>query len=94
MPETDENHVADVGREQDIIRWVLFFVVNNGLARGVLGGEAVFLVRAMAKLRMDGAEDLLRCRGNGWVGKSVVIIVRLELTPTQNAVLRRGGDGG
>jgi len=59
MPETDQDHVTDVGREQNIVGRVLFFVVWDGLASGVLGGEPVFLIRAMAKLRMDGVEDLL-----------------------------------
>jgi hypothetical protein len=49
MPEADEDHIADVGGKEDVIRWVLLIVVGNGLARGVLRGEPVFLVRAMAK---------------------------------------------
>ena len=79
MAETDEDHVADVGGKQDIIRRVVFFVVGNGLARGVLRGEPVFLVRAMAKLRMDGIENLLRSRGDAWVGQPVVVVVHLGL---------------
>ena len=43
-------------------------MVWDGLANGVLRGEAVILVRAMAKLRMDGVEDLLGGRANEWVG--------------------------
>lgn len=54
-------------------------MVWDGLANGVLRGEAVILVRAMAKLRMDGVEDLLGGRGNEWVGKSVVVVVHLGL---------------
>jgi hypothetical protein len=34
-------------------------MVWDGLANRVLRGETVFLIRAMAKLRMDGIEDLL-----------------------------------
>ena len=59
MSEGDEDHVADVGREQNVVGRVLFFMVRDGLANGVLRGETVFLIRAMAKLRMDGVEDLL-----------------------------------
>ena len=89
MPETDEDHVADVGRKQNVIRWVLFLVVRDGLANGVLGSEAIILVRTMAKLRMDRIEDLLGCRGSGWVGKSIVIVVHLCfcLALTEDAVL-------
>jgi len=87
MPEADEDHVTDVGREQNVIRWVLFFVVRDGLADGVLGGETIILVRAMAKLRMNGIEDLLGCRRSGWVGKSVVIVVHLGHAFTEDAVL-------
>lgn len=79
MPETDEDHVADVGREENVIRWVLFLMAENGLARGMLRGQAIYLVRAMAKLRMDSIEDLFRSRGNAWVGKSVVVVVHLGL---------------
>ena len=77
MAETDEDHVADVGRKQDVIRWVLFFMAGNRLAKGVLRDEAVFLVCAMTKFRMNGIEDLLRSRGSGWVGESVVVVVHL-----------------
>ena len=59
MPKTDKDHVAEVGREQNVIGRVLFFMVGDGLANGVLRGETVFFIRAMAKLRMDGVEDLL-----------------------------------
>lgn len=87
MPETDEDHVTNVGREQNVIRWVLFLVVRNGLADRVLGGKAIILVRAMAKLRMNGIEDLLGRRRSGWVGKPVVIVVHLDRAFTEDAVL-------
>ena len=54
-------------------------MVWDGLANRVLRGEAVFLVSAMTKLRMDGVEDLLGGRRDGWVGKSVVVVVHLGL---------------
>jgi hypothetical protein len=87
MAEADKDHVADVGRQQDVIRRVLFFMVGNELARGVLRGEAVLLVRAMAKFRMDGTEDLFGSRGSVWVGKSVIVVVHLGPALAQNAVL-------
>lgn len=87
MTETDEDHVADVGREQNVIGWILLSMVRDGFARGVLRGEAVFLVRAMAKLGVDGSEDLFRSRRNGWVGKSIVVVEHLRLPFTQYAVL-------
>ena len=62
-------------------------MVRNGLADGVLGGEAIILVRAMAKLRMNGIKDLLGRRRGGWVGKPVVIVVHLGLALTEDAVL-------
>ena len=87
MSKTDEDHVTDVGRKENVIRWILFFVVRNGFADGVLGGEAIILVRAMAKLRMNGIEDLLGRRRSGWVGKPVVIVVHLDRAFTEDAVL-------
>ena len=87
MSKTDEDHITDVGRKEDVIRWILFFVVRNGLADGVLGGEAIILVRAMAKLRMDGIENLLGCGRSRWVGKPVVIVVHLGPSLAKDAVL-------
>ena len=58
MAEGNEDHVADVGREQNVIGWVLFFVVGNGLSMGVLRGKTVFLVCTVTKLRMNGTENL------------------------------------
>lgn len=82
MAKTDEDHVADVGRKQNVIRWVLFIVVWNGLAGRVLGYVAVFVVRAMAKFRMKGIEDLFGGRGCVWIGKSVIVVVHLGLAFT------------
>ena len=50
MSKTDEDHIAEIGRKQDVIGWVLLYVVGNGLAKGVFRSEAVFFVCAMAKL--------------------------------------------
>ena len=54
-------------------------MVRDWLADRVLGGEAVLLIRAMAKLRMDGVEDLFGGRRDAGVGKSVVVVVHLCL---------------
>lgn len=79
MTKTDEDHVADVGREQNVIGWISFFMVRDGLANGVLRGETVFLVRAMAKFRMDSTVDLLRSRRGGRIGETIVVVVHLGL---------------
>ena len=50
MSKTDEDNIAEIGQEKDVVGWVLLFVVGNGLATRVLRGEAEFFVRAMAKL--------------------------------------------
>ena len=47
MPEADEDHVADIGREQNVIGRVLFVVVWDRFIDGVLRGETECLVRAM-----------------------------------------------
>ena len=57
-------------------------MVRDGLANRMLRGEAVFLIRAMAELRMDGVEDLFRSRRDVRVGKSVVVVIRLDLAFT------------
>ena len=79
LAEAYKDHVADVGREQDVVGWVLLFMLRDRLADGVLGGEAVLLVRAMTKLRMDGVEDLFGGRRDAGVGKSVIVVVHLGL---------------
>ena len=61
-------------------------MMRDGLANRVLGGETVFLVRTMAKLRMDGVEDLLRSGRNARVRKSVVVVVHLGFALAYNAV--------
>ena len=87
MSKADEDHVADVGREESVIRWILFFMVWNGFADGVLGGEATVLVRAMAKLLLDGIENLLGCGRSGLVGEPVVIAVHFGPSLAKDAVL-------
>ena len=49
MPEADEDHVAEIGREKDVIGRILFVMLRDGLANGVLRGEAEFLIRAMTE---------------------------------------------
>lgn len=50
MPKADEDHVAEIGREENVIGRILFVVVRDGLANGVLRSETEFLVRAMTEL--------------------------------------------
>lgn len=82
MPQTNEDHVADVGRKQNVIRRVLFRVVNHGLSMRVLRRETVLLVCAVTEFRMDGSEHLFGGWGNGWVGKAVVVVEHLGLAFT------------
>ena len=49
VPEADKDHVADIGREQDVIGRVLLVVVRDRLVNGVLRGETECLVRAMSE---------------------------------------------
>lgn len=73
MAEDNEDEVADVGGEEDVVGRVLDDMGGVGCPWGVCAGDAVLCVGTVAKLGMEGLEDLLR---GGWVegeGEGVVL---------------------
>lgn len=93
VPKADEDEVADVGGKQNIV-WRVVFNVRGDLDIWKMSrGESIPLIRAMAKLCMDGGEDLLRGWGAGREGQTVSVVVTL----VEGGVLGRGserrGDG-
>ena len=59
MSQADDENVADVGGEDDVVRWVLFGDALVRRACAVLRGVAVVLVRAVPKLGVHGGEHLV-----------------------------------
>lgn len=62
VPETDNQQVAEVCGEEDVMRRVLLGVAAVRRAGRVLAGVAEALVCAVPKLGVDGREDLLAVR--------------------------------
>lgn len=59
MAEDDENQVTDVGREEDVVGWILLHVHGKGGIWWVMSrSEPVRLVCAMTKLGVYGGEHL------------------------------------
>lgn len=89
VPKADEDEIADVGGEKDVV-WRVVFDVGGDLGTGDMGrGESEPLVCAMAKLCVDGGEDLLRGGGAGRERETVVVVVVV----VEGGVLGRGGEG-
>ena len=62
MANDDQAEVADVRREQDVVRGLLLFVALQRHTRLVHRSVPEVLVGAVAILDMTSREDLLRCR--------------------------------
>lgn len=60
MAEDDEDEVADVCREEDVVWRVGVYVTWHRLARRMLRRQTEVLRRAVPELGMDGLEHLLR----------------------------------
>jgi len=74
MPEDDEDEVTDVGRQQNIIRWVLLYVGWQRLALRMLRGETIILIGAVSELGVDSGKDLLRGWGTWREGESIRVV--------------------
>jgi hypothetical protein len=75
MAQANKNKIADVGRKQDVVWWVLVDVTWHFLAVGVLGHHAIRLVGAVTKLCVDGVKGLLRGWWLGWEGQATGIVL-------------------
>ena len=75
VAEHDEDEVADVGGEEDVVWWVGIDVAMDRVAWSVLRDHAIFFVGAVTELRVDSAEDLLGGRGPRWKGETVGIVI-------------------
>ena len=54
----DDDNVADISRQQDIIWWVLFHDPFDRMFRVVLRGETIVIVRTVPKLGVHRRENL------------------------------------
>jgi len=71
VAEDNEDEVADVCREEDVVWRVGIDVTWHRLARRMLRRQAVFLGRAVAKLSMNRLENLLRRRRPRWERQTI-----------------------
>lgn len=65
MSDDDEDDIREVGREQDVIGWILVKVRFEGCARRVLGRESVPFVGAMSKFEVARRKCLRRVWRHG-----------------------------
>ena len=72
VPETDDQKVAEVRSEEDVVGRVLLGVAAVRCASLVLAGIAEVLVRAVPELGVDGREDLLAVRRVARVRQRIV----------------------
>ena len=87
MTEANYEDIADVSREEDVVRGVLLGVALVCGARPMPRRVPILFVRAVPKLRMHGREHLRRRRR----GTRVRQAVREVLPFVQNCVLRARG---
>lgn len=74
MAENDDQQVAHVSREEDVVRRVLLRVALVLRASAVLRGVSMILVGTVAKLGVHGREDLLRGRRDTRIREAVRIV--------------------
>lgn len=74
----NEHEVTEVRRDQDVVGGFFYFVLSNWFVGVVLGDTAIALVGAVAKLRVNGGENLFRGgRGAGVrEARAVVALVK------------------
>ena len=58
VTKNNEYEVADVRRDQDVVRGLFYLVFGDRFGGIVLGNAAVTLVGAVAELGVNGAENL------------------------------------
>lgn len=83
MAKGDDDDIADISRQQDIVRRVLFNDALDGVLRVVLRRIPIVLIRTMAKLGVHGRENLLG-RGRALGIRETICVIALVLV--QNGV--------
>ena len=58
VSERDDDNVADISRQQNIIWWVLLYDPFDRMFRVVLRGETIVIVRTVPKLGVHRRENL------------------------------------
>jgi hypothetical protein len=86
VAENNEDEIADVGGEENVIRRVPFDVSRKLRARDVRRRVPIQLVCAMPKLRVHGGKDLLRGWRSHWQRESVCI-VKLAVVLVEHGIL-------
>lgn len=59
VTKNDEHEVAEVCRDQNVVRWLFYLVFSDGFFRIMLGSATITLGAAVAKLGVNGGENLL-----------------------------------
>lgn len=93
VTEADEDEVANVGREKNIVGGVMLNVCRDLGASNMSRGESIPAVGAVAKLCVDSGKDLFRGWRPGGEGETVGVVVILVKGGFVGRGGERGGDG-
>lgn len=77
VAENNEYEVADVCRDQNVVRRFFYLVFRDGFVRVVLRDATIALVGAMAELGVNGVENLFRGRGGARIREARAVVVTL-----------------
>jgi len=90
MSQANKNKIADVCREENIIRGILFEMLWERRAGRVCRRETEFLAGAVAEFGVHCRKDLFGGRRCRWKPKTIAIDLAVVLM--QDSILRRTGD--
>jgi hypothetical protein len=89
VAEGDKNDVADIGCQQNVVRWVLFDDTPDRMFRIVLGRVSILVIATVPELGVDSCKNLLRSGRVLGVGQTVCILILIFV---KHRVLRRRCD--
>jgi hypothetical protein len=75
MADADKNNIAEVSREQDVIRWLLLPVRLERSTGDMLRGMSKSFISAVAELDMASREHLGRVGGDDGHSQDIVLAV-------------------
>lgn len=77
VTKNNEHEVADVCRDQNVVRWLFYLVFSDRFVGVVLRNASITLVGAVAELCVNGGENLLRGGRGARIRKAGVVVIRL-----------------
>ena len=77
VTKNNEHEVADVGRDQNVVRGFLYLVFGDRFVGVVLRNAAITLISTVAEFRVNSAENLFRGRRGAWIRKARAVVIRL-----------------